>query len=150
MIVTEAIALLKNSELKQAKIKEDTTAVLGYINLGILELYKRFLLWEAEAVLTIVDGTLLYKLDGVDANVSIDLSDHNLLQIERVYLVPTAANYLLEDEELVINNEADIYSIDTPQFHHLKIHTPVTGQILNTPYINGDTLDITYRASPIF
>ena len=98
MLVSEAITLLRSSELKQLGLKTQVSDILGYINFGILEIYKRFNLWEAEAVITQVDAVDTYKLDGIDANVTIDLSDHNLLMIDRIY----------DSEDLlyIINNDS--------------------------------------------
>ena len=36
MLVSEVIELAQNSDLKQLKVSEDPTVVLGYLNLGIL------------------------------------------------------------------------------------------------------------------
>lgn len=132
MLVSEAITLLRSSELKQLGLKTQVSDILGYINFGILEIYKRFNLWEAEAVITQVDAVDTYKLDGIDANVTIDLSDHNLLMIDRIY----------DSEDLlyIINNEKDPLSIFTTKFHEIKVATIVP----------GDVMTVKYRASPLF
>ncbi len=132
MIVTDAIDLLRNSELKQVAIKDDKPGIIGFINLAVLEIYKRFNLWEAEAIITMATDVLLYKLDGIDTNVAIDLSDNQLLMIEVVY-----------DElgiEMVLNDEKDPYSISTPQYHQIEIQEAVDGQ----------TMGVIYRAAPKF
>lgn len=132
MIVSDAITLLKNSELKQFAVKDEPATVLGYINLGILEIHKRFVLWEGEAVITQVEGTSTYTLDGIDTNVSIDLSDNELVKIERVYD---------EDSLLyVLNNEKDPESLETPRFNSLKVVTVVPDY----------TMTVIYRATPKF
>ncbi|NOQ48130.1 MAG: hypothetical protein GQ576_03170, partial [Methanococcoides sp.] len=100
--------------------------------MGILEIYKRFNLWEAEAVITMADGVLLYKLDGLDANVAIDLSDHVLLMIEEVYEET--------GEKMVLNDELDPYSVSTPQYHQIEVVEEVIGQ----------TMGVIYRAAPLF
>jgi len=132
MLIREAIELLKNTELKQLGIKDDDISVLGYLNFGILEIYKRFPLWEPEAIITQATGVNLYSLTEADTNVSIDLSDHDLLVIDRVYD---------EDNKLyIINNEKDPDSLSTPQFHQLKVETIVPGY----------TMTVMYRAGPKF
>ncbi len=146
MLVSEAITLLKSTELKQLAVANEPETVRGYINLAILEIYKRFSLWRGEATVTIVDGVLLYKLDGIDANVSVDLSDHTLLMIEKVFL--NATETYEEDTELYLNDDKNNdCSIEIPQYHQVKILTPVVDE---TPYIIGDTLKVTYRAAPVF
>lgn len=145
MIVSDAIELLRSSELKQVSLKDSKPTVLGFINLAVLEIYKRFNLWESEAIITIADGVVLYKLDGVDTNVAIDLSDHSLLMVEKVFL--DASDDDEEDEELILNNDKNDDSIFTPQYHQIKINTPVVDE---TPYIVGDTMTVVYRSSPKF
>lgn len=132
MNVGEAIDLLKNSELKQLKIKEDKAAIRGYINLGILEIYKRFNLWQDEATINMVVGTSLYTLDGNDVNVDIDLSDKQLLMIEEIYEESA--------EKVSLNDESDPYSIFTPQYHQVEIPEAVENQILS----------VIFRAAPKF
>lgn len=42
MLVSDIINIAKYGELQQLAVKDDVTAVLTYINMGVLELYKRF------------------------------------------------------------------------------------------------------------
>lgn len=132
MLVSEAITILQNSELKQLAIKSDESAVMQFINLAILEIYKRFNLWEDEAVITMATDTLLYKLDGIDPNVSIDLSDKQLLMIEGAF-EETGVPY-------VLNDELDPYAISTPQYHQIEIVETVPGQLIG----------VIFRCAPIF
>jgi len=132
MIVSDAIALLKHAELKQLSVKDDVTAVLGFINLAVLEIYKRFNLWEDEAIITMTTGVLLYKLDGIDPNVEIDLSDKQLLMIEEVYEET--------GELMTLNDELDEYSVSTPQYHQIEVVEEVDGQ----------TMGVIFRAAPKF
>lgn len=132
MLVSEAITLLVAGELKQLGIKTEEATVLGFINLGILEIYKRFLLWEAKATVTQVADVDIYNLvDGAD-NVIIDLSDHELLVIERIYDS--------EDLRYIVNNEKSEYTIYTPRFN----------QILVNDIEVDEVLEVFYRAAPIF
>lgn len=134
MNVSEAIEILKNSELKQLSMKDDKIAVLGYINLGILEIYKRFVMWQAEALITLATDVTTYKLDGTDVNVTMDLSDHELLVIDEAY------DY--DGEEMNINEEHDQLAIATPQYNVIEV--PLVSV---TP---PATISIIYRASPKF
>ena len=85
MLASEAITSLSNTELKQLSVKTDTNAVLGYLNEAIKELHKRFNIWQDEAIITHATDVFLYKLDGIDVNVTIDLSDKELLVISEAY-----------------------------------------------------------------
>lgn len=132
MLVSEAITLLRSGELKQVSVKDDDAAVIGYLNMAVLEIHKRFPLWQEEALITMIDGVTQYKLDGIDTNVGIDLSDHEVLMIDEVY-APSG-------KEIVLNNERDPLSIFTPRPHVLEVKVPFT---------DGDT-SVIYRASPKF
>lgn len=138
MIISTAIDLLVQAELKQLSIKDDKNAIRGFINSGILELYKRFNLWEVEAVITMVTGTKLYTLDGNDPNVSIDLSDHDFLMIEEVWLVSLDDD--IDDKKLIINDKLDKDGVMTPKYN----------QVYVTTEIDTRTLEVIYRAAPKF
>lgn len=132
MDVARAMVLLVEAELKQLAIKDDQFAVLGYLNFGILELHKRFPLWRETATITMVEGTTRYKLDGVDVNVTIDLSDHDVMFIESI-----------SDDEgnpISLNDGKDPLGATTPRPHVLDILVPIT---------TGDST-VVYRASPKF
>ena len=52
MTLQQVIDLAKTGELKNSSVKDDTAAILGYINLGLIELYKRFQLEVKELIIT--------------------------------------------------------------------------------------------------
>ncbi len=132
MNVSEAVDMMREAELKQLSIKDDKKAIMGFLNLGILELYKRFNLWEAEAIITMVTGTTLYTLLESDPNVSIDLSDHQLLMVEQIF------DEL--GEEMVLNDELDADSLTTPKYNQVEVVEETDGALLS----------VVYRAAPVF
>lgn len=134
MLASEAITQLQQTELKQLKVKEDDTAILGYLNEAILELHKRFNLWQDEAIITHVDSIYTYTIDGIDPNVSVDLSDKLLCVISEAY------DY--DGAELSLNDEDDQYGAVTPQYNVVEF--PEDGLAV------GEDFSIIFRASPIF
>ena len=62
MIIKDVVSLAKYSELAGTAIKEDTDAIVAFINLGMLELYKRFPIKVEEHIVTLVDGTMYYEM----------------------------------------------------------------------------------------
>ena len=92
MLASEAIANLLTTELKQLKVGTDTPTVLGYLNQAVLELHKEFNIWQDDATITHATGVTLYKLDGADPNVVIDLSDKQLLLISEALQALTHAS----------------------------------------------------------
>ena len=132
MLVSEAVTLLKHAELKQLAVRNDPDAILGFINLGVLELHKRFPLWESEAGITQTTGVLLYSLDGEDPNVQICMADHDIQMIQEVYDE--------DDNPYEINNDKDPDSLYTPQPHKLRLPSVVQGY----------RMSVVYKATPKF
>ena len=135
MTVQNVIDLAKNAELKQLAVKDDINAVLGFINMGVLELYKRFPLEEAEAIITLRDGKTSYRLDGTDTDVSIDTSKEILLIIGAY--TTSADGYV---EEMTLNDEDDIMGINTPSYNVVEIPAVAEGVIVS----------VIYRVAPAF
>ena len=131
MLASTVIALAKKSELNQLAVKNDDVAILGFINLGMLELYKRFPLKQEEAIITLQTGTSYYALDGTDANVSMESSADFLIVSE------------CWDEQggvVTINDETDPLGISTPSWN-----------IVEVPNVAQDEkLAIIYRSAPAF
>jgi len=131
MTAQDVINLAVSAELKQLSVKEDTDVVLGFINLGILELYKRFPLEEAEAIVWLTDGKATYKLDGTDPDVDMN-TDKELLLISRVYS---------EDSKTIeLNDEDNLVGVYTPTYNTIEV-----------PFIIQDEyLSVIYRVTPKF
>jgi hypothetical protein len=131
MLVSDVINLAKISELRQLAVKDDTAAVLAFINLGMLELYKRFSLKQEEAIVTMRDGKSEYHLNGTDPDVE----------------MVTFQNFLLVSEcwdesgtELTLNDENDPLAIMTPSYNSVQVPNVA----------NGEKLSIIYRTSVDF
>jgi hypothetical protein len=129
MLVTEAITLLKNAELKQLAIKDDKEAVLGFINLGVLELHKRFRLLTGVVNFT-MGSTPDYRIGPNNPGIPDFNGQHQVVQIERVEA---------DDVELPINSpfRADSVSIRSYDL----IHIPKQEE--------GTEITVYYRAAPI-
>ena len=132
MNVTEATIMLAEAELKQVSVKDDTYTVLGYINLGILELHKRFPLRKEKATITVATGVTRYKLDGIDANVAIDLSNHDVLLIEAVN---DAEGY-----DVSMHDKYSTEGVMSPEYHTVEVKDQIA----------GTELTVYYRAAPKF
>ena len=66
MKVAEIINHAKYGELKQLSLKTDTDALLSYINLGLIELYKRFNLAIKVEIIQTVPEVKVYNLRNKD------------------------------------------------------------------------------------
>lgn len=127
MLVSQVISLAASSELRQLPMKDDAEAVIGFINLGMLELYKRFPLKTEEAIITLVDGKSEYKLDGTDANVSMPVGAiTNMLVVSDCF-----------DENgnnVSINNENDKLGIMTPMYNLVEVYGLTDHELLSVLY----------------
>ena len=134
MIASEIIELAQNTELKQLGIKNSPEVVLNYINLGILEIHKKFSLIQQEAIITVENGTTIYTLNALDSNVSIDLSNVEFLVVDAVYNE--------DGDKLDINDEEKEESVTTPSFNVVEIPA--------SDIFDNKQLSVIYRATPKF
>ena len=134
MLASQAITRLQQTELKQLSGASLTTPViLEYLNEAILELHKRFNIWQDEAIITHATAVTSYALDGVDANVVIDLSDKQIL------LITDGTDY--NGDELHLNDEDDEFSAVTPKYN--IVEWPVDGLAVTEEF------SILFRAAPL-
>jgi hypothetical protein len=131
MLASKVIDLAKSTELRQLGVKDDVTAVLGFVNLGMLELYKRFPLKQEEAIITLQDGKTTYTLDGTDSDVAMTTSQNFLLVSEC---------YDEQGDTVSINDESDPLGIMTPSYNTVEV--PNVAQ--------DEKLSVIYRVSPDF
>ena len=130
MLISDVITDAKYGELQQLAIKNDDDAVISFINLGLLELYKRFNLRTEEAIITLDSNTTIYTLDPALPNIDM-LSDCDLMYIINAY---NEAGELIE-----INNEDDDLSILTPTYNTVQIPNPADGTYISIFYAAGPT-----------
>ena len=62
MNIKDIVTLAKHSELSAVAIKNDVDAIVAFINLGMLELHKRFPIKVGEYKITLVEGTSDYLM----------------------------------------------------------------------------------------
>lgn len=62
MTVRQVLELAKVSELNGLGIASNDEATLGFLNMGVLELYKRFTLKVEEHIITLVENVSIYEM----------------------------------------------------------------------------------------
>lgn len=123
MTAQEVINLAKNGELKQLAIKNDVEAVIGFVNLGLVELYKRFPIETKEHIIEIVDGVSEYTMPD------------DFMWIMAAYgEVPSNANQNVINR-LPINDEEAPLSINTTGWNKVQIPTAVGGEYISLIYV---------------
>lgn len=62
MIIKDMVALAKYSELRGVSAKDDINIIVAFVNLGMLELYKRFPIKVEQHTITLEDGVYYYEM----------------------------------------------------------------------------------------
>ena len=126
--------MAKAGELKNLVL--DTDTILAALNLGIIELYKRFPLRVEEAIVTLGNKEY-YKMDGTDPDVDMP-TDAPYMWIVRAYgEVPMGCDVSVN--ELPINDEDNLLSINTVNW--CTIQVPAS--------IDNETISLIYVAAPV-
>ena len=138
MTANEVIALAKVGELSKLSIaiKDDNTVLLGFINLGLVELYKRFPLKNDEAIVTLRDGKTIYKLDGTDTDVSMG---EPFMYLLGAYEDGTDNDFSASALSLPINEEDNIYSVNSISYNSIQIPLVTTGAYISLIYVAKPT-----------
>lgn len=122
MTVGQVIELAKVSELNGLKIGDNTTSVLGFLNLGVLELYKRFSLKIEEYVITLQDMVDIYTMP---ANYMWIVAAYGEVDIRSTETV----------NELPINEEDNPLSINTVGWNKVQVPVSVSGAYVSIIYV---------------
>ena len=121
MTIEQVVTLAKNSDLKTLAIKEDNETIVGFLNLGLIELYKRFPLKVSELVLELQDGKTLYQMPA------------DYMWIVAAYAEVDEAS-TLPYKILPINDEDNIESVNTTSWNMLQIPLAATGYRISIMY----------------
>lgn len=133
MTIQQIIDLAKKTELKNAAaVKEDTEAILGYINLGLIELYKRFPLDTEELIITMgLNGNENYPYTMI--NETVYQMPGNFMYIISAY-GEVADQELVTINELPVNEEDNLFSINTISWNKIQIPLVTTGEHISIVY----------------
>lgn len=139
MTAQEIITLAQAGELRNlgSSIGNNIPALVGFINLGLIEIYKRFTLRTDEALITLVDGKTIYKLDGTDADVT--MGTNPLLTIIAAYGEVSTDDYSTNDVILPLNEEDNIYSVNTISYFEIQIPLITAGSVVSVIYASKPT-----------
>lgn len=133
MTIAQLISLAKSGKLRNIKVPDETNTILGYLNLGLIELYKRFPLRVEEALITLREDKVDYKLDHTDVDVSMP-ADADFMWLAAVYQeVPDG---FTEPYSVVpVNEEDNIKSVQTVNWNTLQVPLTVEGTYLSVLYV---------------
>jgi hypothetical protein len=125
MTVDSLIEMAVNSELRGIAVSDDTETIINYINLGLIELYKRFPIETKELLLTLEGDSEIY-----------------ILPEDCMYIVAAYGEVDEQSDQKV--NELPI----NEEHHPLSINTVAWNKIQVPSAIEGNIISIIYAASP--
>jgi hypothetical protein len=124
MTIQGLVDLAISSELKNIAIKSDVAAVVGYMNLGLIELYKRFPLSVKEHLIELQDGIEIY-----------DMPEDFMWIVSAYDEVPEDSDDIVAD--IPINEEDNPASLNTISYNQVQIPVTVTGAMVSIIYVSS-------------
>lgn len=133
MTVRGIITLVQLGELFQLSptIRDNDNTIVAFINLGLIEIYKRFSILTDEAIITLKNGKTIYKMDGSDTTTvtfgnatvpCVSLGAHRYMNMIAAYEVNGfSTGYEQDAIVLPINEEDNIYSINAISYNEIQI-----------------------------
>ena len=121
MTIRQVIDLAKASELTGLPAASKDETVLGFINLGVLELYKRFTLSVEEWIIALEDGQSYYN------------APEDFMWIIAVY-GEVGMDSVQEVNVLPVNEEDNPLSINTVGWNKVQVPLSVTGAYISVIY----------------
>lgn len=122
MKVQEVVDTARYSELANVAIKDNTAAILSFLNLGMIELYTRFPIKTEEHIIALQENTTMYEMP---ANFMYALSAYGEVPEDAADLVRTVS----------INEEDDPYSIFFPDWNTVQIPAVANGSYISIIYV---------------
>lgn len=125
MTVREVLSLAKYGELRTLAVKDSDEMVVGFLNMALIELYKRFPIETDETILTLQDNVDIYTLPS------------DCMYIIGAYqeIEETVGNARVE--ELPINDENNPYSINTVSWNKVQVPYSVSGGYISIIYVSS-------------
>lgn len=127
MTVRQVINLAKSSELSGLNVANNDSYVLDYINLGMLELHKRFPIKIEEHLIELVGGTDIYTMPADFMWIIAAYGEVPITSTDSVNVLP-------------INEEDNPLSINTVGWNKLQVPLSVTGAYISIIYVASPTM----------
>ena len=127
MTIQQVIDIAKYGELSQLSVKDDITGVLTYLNLGMLELYKRFPLKIEEHIITLVEGQSIY-----------DMPENYMWIVAAYEEAPDDTDIYVQP--IPINKEDDEKSVNTIGWAQVQVPLVTTGSFISIIYVAAPSI----------
>ena len=123
MTIQSVIDAAKTGELQNLAVKDDINAVLTFMNLGILELYKRFPLLVEEHIVTLHSDQVIYTMPD------------NFMWAVAAYDEVKDVNVENAVAEIPINEEDNPISINTISYNQIQVPLTIDGAFISIIYV---------------
>ena len=124
MTIQYVIDMARTGELKNLAVKDDTAAIINYITLGMIELYKRFPIKTKEYILALSDNQDIYSLP------------NDCMWIVAAYdEVPEGSSAVVN--VVPINEEDNPMSLNTVSWNEVQVPISVTGAYISIIYVSA-------------
>ena len=140
MNITQLIGMAVNGELQALHTKNDKDVIVGYINLGLIELYKRFPLKTEEILITLGQSGTNYTMN--TANNSLYTMPDDFMYIISAY-GELDENYSGYPSVLPVNEDNNPMSINMVSWNTIQIPVNTVGATVSIVYASAPDL-ITY------
>ena len=127
MTVRQIIDLAKSSELNGTVLANKDDVRLGFINLGVLELHKRFQLKLEEYIIELVDGQDVYTMPSDYMWIVAAYGEIDIRSTETVNVLP-------------VNEEDNPLSINTIGWNKLQVPVSIEGAYVSIIYVASPTV----------
>lgn len=127
MTVRQIIDLAKSSELNGTVLANKDDVILGFMNLGVLELHKRFQLKLEEYIIELVDGQDVYTMPSDYMWIVAAYGEVDIRSTETVNVLP-------------VNEEDNPLSINTIGWNKLQVPVSIEGAYVSIIYVASPTV----------
>ena len=131
MKIGQVISMAKGGELKSVAIKYDSNDIVEFINLAMIELYKRFPLKTSEWLIELQDNVTEYQVP----------DDKHFMYISSAYQELSQDDNGI-DNRLGINDEDDPLAINMVSWDTVQIPVSVTGAYVSIIYVEAPPMII--------
>lgn len=125
MIIQDVVNSAKYSELSGVAVKDNIPAIVAFINLGMLEIYKRFPIKVEEHVINLISGTVYYEMP------------ENFMYCIEAFGEQKENSTC--SNEISINDEEDLESIFFNDWNTVQVPFSVTGAYVSVIYVAKPT-----------
>lgn len=122
MKLKDILNLARHGELNTLSVKDNNPALVGFVNLGLLELYSMFALYTEEYVIELEEGVTIYGLPS------------DFMYITGAFEAPPAGSSQ-NSNPLPINEEGNPLSVNTINFKQVQVPLTTKGSYISIIYV---------------